>query len=75
MGGIADFRVDSSGAYCKEACAKSLERLGVDSIDLYYMHRANPETPIEETMRAMAELKAYVHCKHRFIPYKCWMYH
>ncbi|BCS20898.1 putative aldo-keto reductase (AKR13) [Aspergillus puulaauensis] len=50
--------VDSSASYCKTACEASLERLGVDSIDLYYMHMANPETPIEETMRALVELKA-----------------
>ncbi|RYP67110.1 hypothetical protein DL771_007435 [Monosporascus sp. 5C6A] len=49
---------DSSGAYCKEACAESLKTLGVDHIDLYYVHRVNPNVPIEETMRAMAELKA-----------------
>ncbi|RYP05771.1 hypothetical protein DL764_003588 [Monosporascus ibericus] len=54
------FEVNSSAAYCKQACAESLKRLGVDSIDLYYMHSANRETPIEETMRALAELKAYV---------------
>jgi aryl-alcohol dehydrogenase-like predicted oxidoreductase len=51
-------KIDTSGAYCKKACAESLRILGVDQIDLYYMHRANPKTPIEETMRAMAELKA-----------------
>ncbi|KAH8162628.1 hypothetical protein CIB48_g5618 [Xylaria polymorpha] len=57
--GMADLRaIDSSGAYCKQSCIASLKRLGTDSIDLYYMHRANPKTPIEETMRAMAELKA-----------------
>lgn len=56
---MADLRaIDSSGAYCKQSCIASLKRLGTDSIDLYYMHRANPKTPIEETMRAMAELKA-----------------
>ncbi|KAL1852458.1 hypothetical protein VTK73DRAFT_9211 [Phialemonium thermophilum] len=50
--------VDSSAAHCKEACAASLKRLGVDTIDLYYLHAANPQTPIEESVRAMAELKA-----------------
>lgn len=58
--GEAQHKLDSSGEYCKKACAASLERLGVDCIDLYYMHRANKDTPIEETMRAMAELKASV---------------
>ncbi|KAI8949864.1 putative aldo/keto reductase [Xylaria longipes] len=61
-GGWAD--IDSSAAYCKMACAESLKALGVDSIDLYYMHRANPDTPIEETMRALAELKAEGKIKH-----------
>ncbi|THU78477.1 Aldo/keto reductase [Dendrothele bispora CBS 962.96] len=42
--------------YVKEACAKSLERLGVDHIDLYYLHRVDPKTPIEKTVGAMAEL-------------------
>jgi aryl-alcohol dehydrogenase-like predicted oxidoreductase len=42
--------------YVKEACEASLRRLGVDTIDLYYYHRVDPETPIEETVGAMAEL-------------------
>ncbi|TVY69756.1 Aldo-keto reductase yakc [Fusarium oxysporum f. sp. cubense] len=49
--------IDSSAEYCKKACAASLSRIGTDYIDLYYMHRANPDTPIEETMRAMVDLK------------------
>ncbi len=44
--------------YVKEACDASLARLGVETIDLYYQHRVDPETPIEETVGAMAELKA-----------------
>src|SRR5215218_10264364 len=42
--------------YVRQACDASLERLGVDSIDLYYQHRVDPNTPIEETVGAMAEL-------------------
>ena len=42
--------------YVKSACDASLKRLGVDHIDLYYQHRVDPETPIEETVGAMAEL-------------------
>jgi aryl-alcohol dehydrogenase-like predicted oxidoreductase len=42
--------------YLKEACDGSLRRLGVDHIDLYYQHRVDPETPIEETVGAMSEL-------------------
>jgi aryl-alcohol dehydrogenase-like predicted oxidoreductase len=48
--------VDSSAAWAREACEASLRRLGTDTIDLYYMHRRNPDTPIEETVGAMAEL-------------------
>ncbi len=44
------------GPYVAEACEGSLQRLGVDVIDLYYLHRADPEVPIEETVGAMAEL-------------------
>jgi aryl-alcohol dehydrogenase-like predicted oxidoreductase len=42
--------------YVKEACEGSLRRLEVDCIDLYYQHRVDPDTPIEETVGAMAEL-------------------
>ena len=42
--------------YVRSACEASLRRLGVDVIDLYYQHRVDPETPIEETVGAMAEL-------------------
>ncbi len=42
--------------YVKAACDASLQRLGVDHIDLYYQHRVDPNTPIEETVGAMAEL-------------------
>ncbi|MGD8450308.1 MAG: aldo/keto reductase [Phycisphaerae bacterium] len=42
--------------YVRSSCDGSLRRLGVDVIDLYYQHRVDPETPIEETVGAMAEL-------------------
>ena len=42
--------------YVRSACDASLKRLGVDHIDLYYQHRVDPATPIEETVGAMAEL-------------------
>jgi aryl-alcohol dehydrogenase-like predicted oxidoreductase len=48
--------IDGSPAYVKEACEGSLQRLGVEHIDLYYQHRVDPKTPIEETVGAMAEL-------------------
>ncbi|MGH2853560.1 MAG: aldo/keto reductase [Solirubrobacteraceae bacterium] len=48
--------IDGSPAYVREACEGSLRRLGVEHIDLYYQHRVDPRTPIEETVGAMAEL-------------------
>src|SRR5271169_46151 len=42
--------------YVRQSCEGSLRRLGVDTIDLYYQHRVDPETPIEETVGAMAQL-------------------
>jgi len=48
--------VDGSPKYVHEACEGSLERLKVEHIDLYYQHRVDPNTPIEETVGAMAEL-------------------
>jgi aryl-alcohol dehydrogenase-like predicted oxidoreductase len=50
--------VNGRPEYVREACEKSLQRLGVDMIDLYYQHRVDPQTPIEETVGAMAELVA-----------------
>jgi len=48
--------INGSADYVHKACDASLERLGVDVIDLYYQHRVDTETPIEETVGAMAEL-------------------
>jgi aryl-alcohol dehydrogenase-like predicted oxidoreductase len=42
--------------YVRQACDASLQRLGIDTIDLYYQHRVDPNTPIEDTVGAMAEL-------------------
>ncbi len=42
--------------YVRKACEASLKRLGVDVIDLYYQHRVDPETPIEDTIDAMSKL-------------------
>ena len=42
--------------YVRQACDDSLQRLGIDYIDLYYQHRVDPDTPIEDTVGAMAEL-------------------
>jgi aryl-alcohol dehydrogenase-like predicted oxidoreductase len=48
--------IDSSPEWAVRACDASLTRLGVDVIDLYYLHRRNPDVPIEETIGAMAGL-------------------
>jgi aryl-alcohol dehydrogenase-like predicted oxidoreductase len=48
--------VDGRPEYVRQACEASLQRLGLDHIDLYYQHRVDPNTPIEETVGAMAEL-------------------
>ena len=48
--------VNGSAEYVRQACDASLERLGVEYIDLYYLHRVDPQTPIEETVGSMAEL-------------------
>jgi aryl-alcohol dehydrogenase-like predicted oxidoreductase len=50
--------------YVKQACEASLRRLGTDHIDLYYQHRVDPRTPIEETVGAMAELVAEGKVRH-----------
>jgi aryl-alcohol dehydrogenase-like predicted oxidoreductase len=55
-GNLIDRVIDGSPAYVREACDASLQRLGTDHIDLYYQHRVDPDTPIEETVGAMAEL-------------------
>ena len=48
--------VNGRPEYVRQACEASLQRLGIDHIDLYYQHRVDPDTPIEETVGAMAEL-------------------
>ncbi|KAJ6109924.1 hypothetical protein N7486_002159 [Penicillium sp. IBT 16267x] len=53
--GSHEFRSDPE--YVKAACEKSLQRLGVDTIDLYYCHRVDGVTPIQKTIEAMVELK------------------
>jgi aryl-alcohol dehydrogenase-like predicted oxidoreductase len=48
--------VDGRPEYVRQACDASLKRLGIDTIDLYYQHRVDPQVPIEDTVGAMAEL-------------------
>ena len=52
------FDVRADPPYVRQACEASLRRLGVDEIDLYYLHHRSEQTPIEETVEAMAELVA-----------------
>ena len=48
--------IDNSPEWIRQACEDSLRRLGVDHIDLYYMHRRDPDVPVAESVGAMAEL-------------------
>ncbi|GAC1413210.1 MAG: aldo/keto reductase [Candidatus Doudnabacteria bacterium] len=48
--------INGSAEYVKKSCEESLKRLGVDHIDLYYQHRVDTKTPVEETFGALAEL-------------------
>ncbi|CAB4492694.1 uncharacterized protein OCT59_015783 [Rhizophagus irregularis] len=61
FGGLRDSNgaflgVSGKPEYVRQACERSLKRLGVDYIDLYYQHRMDPNTPIEDTVDALAEL-------------------
>jgi aryl-alcohol dehydrogenase-like predicted oxidoreductase len=56
--------VNGRPEYVHAACDASLKRLGIDSIDLYYQHRVDPQVPIEETVGAMAELVAAGKVRH-----------
>jgi aryl-alcohol dehydrogenase-like predicted oxidoreductase len=56
--------VDGSPAYVPQACDASLQRLGVDHIDLYYLHRPDTSVPIEDSVGAMAELVAAGKVRH-----------
>ncbi len=49
-------RIDGRPEYVRAACEASLKRLGIETIDLYYQHRVDPNVPIEETVGAMAQL-------------------
>ncbi len=63
-GNLIDRVIDGSAQYVRGACEASLKRLGTDHIDLYYQHRVDPDTPIEETVGAMAELVAAGKVRH-----------
>ncbi|WP_136416384.1 aldo/keto reductase [Herbaspirillum sp. ST 5-3] len=51
-----DYGVNGKPEYIRQAVEGSLKRLGIDTIDLYYQHRVDPDTPIEDTVGAMADL-------------------
>jgi aryl-alcohol dehydrogenase-like predicted oxidoreductase len=55
-GGGSDRKIDGRPEYVPKACESSLKRLGIDAIDLYYLHRVDPEVPIEDTVGAMQKL-------------------
>jgi aryl-alcohol dehydrogenase-like predicted oxidoreductase len=56
QGSTYDRDIDNSPAYMRTCCEDSLRRLGVDAIDLYYVHRTAPNIPIEDTIGALADL-------------------
>ncbi|EGR45487.1 uncharacterized protein TRIREDRAFT_68336 [Trichoderma reesei QM6a] len=58
------FSVRSDPEYVRQACEKSLQRLGVSHIDLFYLHRLDRKTPIELTIKALAELKEQGKIRH-----------
>ncbi|GAB3445874.1 aldo/keto reductase [Actinophytocola sediminis] len=62
--GGGEVRVDGSPEYVHAAVDRSLARLGVDVIDLYYLHRRDPDVPIEDTVGAMGELVAAGKVRH-----------
>jgi aryl-alcohol dehydrogenase-like predicted oxidoreductase len=64
IGAFSDRRPDGRPEYIRTAIEGSLQRLGTDHVDLYYQHRVDPETPIEETVGAMAELVAAGKVRH-----------
>src|SRR3546814_17533090 len=56
QGSTYDRGIDNSPAHMRRSCEESLARLGVDTIDLYYVHRIDPAVPIEETVGELGEL-------------------
>ncbi|TLS21499.1 uncharacterized protein PpBr36_10127 [Pyricularia pennisetigena] len=64
QGSITELTADSSPEYCRQASRRSFERLGVDYVDLYYLHRLQESVPIEKTVEAMAELVKEGKVKH-----------
>ena len=63
-GSAPDITVDGSPAWARQALEASLRRLGVDHVDLWYLHRVDPRVPVEETVGAMAEQVAAGKARH-----------
>lgn len=61
---LSSFRIDSSPEYCKQALEKSLRRLKLEYVDLFYVHRLDKVTPVENTVRLLAELKQQGKIRH-----------
>ncbi|WP_085808383.1 aldo/keto reductase [Sphingomonas sp. TZW2008] len=64
IGPDGSFGINSQPANIRRACEGSLQRLGIDTIDLYYQHRVDPNVPIEDVVGTLAELKAEGKIKH-----------
>lgn len=64
IGPDGSFGINSQPANIRRACEGSLQRLGIDTIDLYYQHRVDPDVPIEDVVGTLAELKAEGKIKH-----------
>jgi aryl-alcohol dehydrogenase-like predicted oxidoreductase len=64
VGAPVDRAINGSEQYVKQACEASLQRLGIDTIDLYYLHRVDASVPIEETVGAMSKLVQEGKVKH-----------
>jgi aryl-alcohol dehydrogenase-like predicted oxidoreductase len=67
--GTVEFGLDSTPEHARAACERNLARMGVESIDLYYVHRADKKTPIEKTMEVLRELKEYVNVAISLYPF------
>jgi aryl-alcohol dehydrogenase-like predicted oxidoreductase len=64
LGPNGSYGINSQPANIRRACEGSLQRLGIDTIDLYYQHRVDPNVPIEDVVGTLAELKAEGKIRH-----------
>lgn len=63
--GKVRIEIDSSKENCRAVCEQSLKNLGIECLDLFYVHRFDSVTPVEKTMEALVELKRCVSTKHQ----------